>query len=61
VCGEEHGLKVLSPNGFGVIRHSNVAFGSFEANVNVGVGSSLSAAGPELMTGSSGGVTMRHT
>ncbi len=35
MCGDEHGSNRLFRNGFGVIRHSKVAFGSVEENVNV--------------------------
>ena len=60
VCGELQGSNRFCRNGFGVIRHSNVAFGSFGENVNVCALPSLGSGGADSMVGSSGGATLRH-
>src|SRR5918992_3992526 len=61
VCGDEHGSNRLLKNGFGVIRHSNVAFGSVEVNSNVCSGPGLGSGGVTVIVGSSGGETRRHS
>ena len=60
VCGVEHASKRFWKNGFGVSRHSKVALGSLEENVNVCSGPGLGSGGVSSIVGSSGGVTTRQ-
>ena len=61
MCGDEHAVNSFWRNGFGMIRHSNVAFGSVEENVNVCSGPGLGSAGVDSIVGSSGGAITRHS
>src|SRR5918999_3103627 len=61
VCGDEHGSNMLLRNGFGMIRHSKVAFGSVEVNSKVWFGPGLGSGGATVIVGSSGGAMTRHS
>src|SRR5688572_30054355 len=60
VCGEVQATKSYCWSGFGVSRHSNVALGSVEENVNVWLVPALGSAGAESIVGSSGGAMTLH-
>ena len=60
VCGDVHGWNVFWWNGFGVRRHSNVAFGSVGGTLNVWLLPTLGSGGAESIVGSSGGAMTRH-
>jgi hypothetical protein len=60
VCGDSHAWNVLMWNGLGVIRHSNVAFGSSEVKVNVWLLPRLGSGGADSIVGSSGGAMLRQ-